>query len=118
MREFKTALALFDGAGERTSLVTKHLAFEQSGWNRGAVHFDQRMFSAAAQIVKRAGDQFLPRSSLAKNQNRRVGGRHRLHILKRVLESSAGANDLFEVVFRAHLFLEIEFFFLELILER
>ena len=38
MREFKSALALLNSAGEGTTLMTEHLAFEQTGWNRRAVH--------------------------------------------------------------------------------
>src|SRR5258706_54529 len=51
-------------------------------------------------------------------RERSHGSFYRFHILKRALQSSASANDLFEVVFRADLFLEIKFLFLQLVLQR
>src|SRR5215475_1268552 len=112
MREFKAALALFNGARKRAPLVAEHLTFQESGRNCRAVHLHQRVIAAAAEIMKCARDQLLSGSRLAKNQNGRVGGSDGLYILKRPLERRARTNDLFEVVFSANLFLMIKFFFL------
>src|SRR6266404_7232264 len=110
--QFKPALALRDGTGKRAFLVTEHLAFEQSGWNCGAIHFYQRMFSSTAQIMKRARDQFLPGTGLAEDENCRISRRNSLHIFERTFENLTGSDDLFEIVFAANLFLKVKLFFL------
>ena len=117
MCQFKPALALRDGTGKCAFLVTEHLALEQSSRNRGAIHFYQRMFSSTAQIMKSARDQFLPSPSFTKNQNWRVGGRHRFHILQRALQSSAGANDLFEVQLAADFIFQVDLFLCQPVLQ-
>src|SRR5262245_16912545 len=68
--------------------------------------------------MKCARDQLLSRSSLAENQDSRVGRSNSLYILKRSLESRAGPNNLLEVVFGANLFLKIELFFLQSVFKR
>src|SRR5215831_6905239 len=68
--------------------------------------------------MKCARDQLFSGSRLAENQHRGVGGRNGLYILKRSLERRARPNNFFEVVFSANLFLKIELFFLQSVLER
>jgi len=56
--------------------VPEQLAFEQLGRNRRAVHFHKRPISAFAPGVDGARDEFLARTGLTLNQNRRASGRH------------------------------------------
>ena len=73
--ELETALAAFDGAGERAFLVTEQFALEQGVGNGGAVDRDVRRVGARAQLVERLGDELLAGAGLAADQHRRVGRR-------------------------------------------
>ena len=64
---------LFDRAGERAFFVAEQFAFEQRFGNRGAVDADVIRLAPPAQMVQRAGDEFLAGAALAENQNARVG---------------------------------------------
>src|SRR5580700_11530778 len=59
IRQFKTPDALRDCSGKRAPLMTEEFAFEQSGWNGGAINLDERIRSPRTQIVNRARNQFL-----------------------------------------------------------
>ena len=56
---------LRDRAGERALFVAEQFAFEQSGWNRRAVQFDECFFAATAQLVDRTHDEFFTGARLA-----------------------------------------------------
>src|SRR5262249_39796593 len=70
--QLKPSDALCDGASEGPFLVTKKLAFEQAGWNRGATQFDERAVLPAAVSVYGAGDQLLACSRFAGDQHRGI----------------------------------------------
>ena len=59
------------GAGERTSLVTEDLAFEQRLRNRGAVHRDELAVFVRGQIMERARYHFFTRARLTDDEHRR-----------------------------------------------
>ncbi len=69
---------LFERAGERALFVAEQFAFEQRFRNRGAVDANVIRLAPPAQMVQRAGDEFLARAAFAENQNARVGLRNRL----------------------------------------
>ncbi len=98
-------------------LVAEQLAFQQSGGNRRAVQLDEGPLAPAAQIVDRAGDQLLARAGLAQDQNRRIGRRHRRHLLQHALKGRALADDLAEILLGADFVFQIQLFFGQLILE-
>ena len=66
VRQLEPADALRDRSGKRAALVPEQFRFEQAGGNRGAIDFDERAFAPRAQIVDRAGDQFLARAGFAR----------------------------------------------------
>src|SRR5262249_2980639 len=63
--DFQAALALIEGTGERTFLVTEKLAFQQRFRERGAVHGNKRFRSAPAVRMNGAGCQLLASAALA-----------------------------------------------------
>ena len=108
MRQFETADALRDGAGERAALVAEHLAFQQAGGNGGAVQLDERALPARAQVVDGAREQFLAGAGFAVDQHGGIGGRHGLHLLQNGLQRAALADDLLEAVVGADLVFEVD----------
>ena len=70
--EFEAPDSLRHGAGERASLVSEHFTLKKAGRNRGAVEFHELPIRTGAQVVNRAGDQFLTGSGLAVNENGRI----------------------------------------------
>ena len=76
VRQFESANSLGYGAGERTFLMPKQLAFEKAERNRSAVHLYKRMTLARAQIVNCASDHLLAGARLTLDQDRRVRRRN------------------------------------------
>ena len=58
--------------------------------------------------MNRARDQFLAGAGLAVNQHRRIGRRHRFHLLERTPQRSAGPYDLFEIQLAADLIFQVQ----------
>src|SRR5712664_355101 len=103
MGQFEASDALGDSARKGALLVPEHLAFEQSGGDRGAVQLDERALAASAQIVDSARDQFLPGSGLAIDQDRRIGWRYGLDLLQHAPQGGTAADNLLEVQLAADL---------------
>ena len=61
------------GIGERPFLVAEEFAFEQGFRERRAIDGDERLIAAGAQVVNRAGHDFLARTVLAENQHGQIG---------------------------------------------
>src|SRR5260370_38179548 len=85
------------GGGERCFLMSKQFAFQQTCWNSCTVKLHKGAIFASAAIVNGAGDQLLPRSGLAKQQDCGVVGSHDFDEVQYVLKGCAIANDLIKV---------------------
>src|SRR5580704_3057849 len=66
---------------------------------------------ARSESVDRAGNQFLTRPRLALNQNRGLGGGHRLDMPQDVAQAEAIAQNVLEVVFGADFVAKVKAFF-------
>ena len=71
----ETSGPAFDGARERALLMTEEFAFHQRFGQRRAIHRDKRAPVPRTQAVDGARHQFLPRSALSANEDRRSGRR-------------------------------------------
>src|SRR6202044_3867957 len=74
--QFNLAFLLRYGSGECTLFMTEQFAFQQRFCDRRTIHCDKRPIRPRTGIVNRAGDKFLPRSTLTLDQNRRVRRGH------------------------------------------
>src|SRR6516225_10123807 len=63
-------------ARERSTFMTEQFAFEQGRGQRGAIDGDKCPPAPGTTAMDRTSDQFFPRSCLAEDQNRGVGGSH------------------------------------------
>ena len=79
--------------GERPSLETEQLTFEQRFRNGSQIDGDKRRFAAAAEVMKRSCDQFLARPALALDQHRRIGIGDLSNLVKQFLHPGAFADD-------------------------
>ena len=57
--------------------------------------------------MDRAGNEFFAGAGLALDQDCRIGGRDRLHLLQHMPQSRTGPNDVFEVLLRSYLVFQI-----------
>src|SRR5262249_22421784 len=78
--ELETALAALDRAREGALLVAEDLALQQSLGNGRAVDGHERALPARRQRMHRSGNELLPRSALAGDQERCVRGRRHLDL--------------------------------------
>ena len=92
--QLELALARGDGAGECALLVAEQLAFEQVGWNGGAVHFDERAVGERAFLVDVRGQQFLAGARFAHDQDAGIGSRGHGGLFHHAHERRAGADHL------------------------
>ena len=60
------------GAGEGTLLVTEEFAFQEIGWDRRAVHRDERLLRARRDLMQEPRRDLLAGSGLARDQHRQV----------------------------------------------
>ena len=90
--QLEAAGAAFHGASERALFVSEQLALHQSFRKRRAVDGHKRAFAAGAQMMDRAGHQFLARPALAPHQHRRFGRSHLLDQGEHLLHGRAGAH--------------------------
>ena len=100
-RLFEFALALFDGRGEGSPLVAEQFAFDQFGGNGRAVDLNERRSGPVAFGVEPAGDEFLARAVLARDQNAGVARCDLVDQTPDVLHLLGSAYDLFRVTCRA-----------------
>lgn len=94
--QFEAAYFLRDGAGKRTSLMTKQLAFEQIERNGRAVQLDQRVAASRAGIVDRVSDEFLTGPGFSLDEHRRIDSCHALDLRQNGSQSRAVADNLRE----------------------
>ena len=94
----RRSLPIADGAGERAAHVTEQLRLEQRLGNGAAVERDEPMRAPSAVVMNGARDDFLAGPGIAVDQNRAVGGRHRLEQLKQPRHRPALADDPLEPV--------------------
>ena len=76
VRQLEAALAALRRTGERPALMAEKLALDQVLRNGRAVHLDERLAAPRAAAVEFARDHFLARAALARDEHRRIGGRH------------------------------------------
>jgi hypothetical protein len=108
VRQFEAADTLRYGAGEGAFLVSEHFAFQQTCRNRRAVQLHKCVPGARAEVVDGARHQFFPDSSLAIDQNGRIGRRHGFHLAQHFLQGGAIADDGIEVHLAADLVFQVE----------
>ena len=94
----ETTLTVADGAGERAAHVAEELRFEQRFRNRAAVQGDEALHAARPVLMNRSRDDFLPRASLAGDQDCAVGGGDGLEKLKKPRHRAALADDSLEAI--------------------
>ena len=76
--QFEASCAVVLGIGERTLLVSKHLALEQRRGDATKVHLHKWFPCPSALFVDELGNEFLARTRLTRNQHRRIGLCHTL----------------------------------------
>src|SRR5262249_42973866 len=109
VREFKASGLLCDCSGERSFFVTEQLALQKPERNRSAIQLDESALAALAQLMDRAGNQFLGGSGLAQDQNARIGRRNNGYKLQHGFQSGALPHNCSTL--SANGFLEIEALF-------
>ena len=92
-----------DRAGEGAALMSEELALHQLPAERGAVHLDHRPRLPGAAVVKRIGDQLLPRSALATDEHGHVRVGDLFNHLEHPSHRGALADDLLEAEDLVHL---------------
>jgi hypothetical protein len=83
-----------NGSGERTSLVTKKLTFQQIQRNGSAIQLYERTPASRAEVVNCARDQLFAGASLSLDKNRGTCRRHPFDLFKHRFQSKAFAYDL------------------------
>ena len=111
--ELESAQTPGDGPAEGAFFVAEQFALHQTGWQRGAVHLDERLVLALARGMDGAGDQFLARTGFAGDEHRGVGGSDAAHVVEHLHQGGTAADDLLEIMSRFDLFLEIQVLLLE-----
>src|SRR5207253_920732 len=71
--QLKAPDAAINRASKSTFQMAEEFAFNQTGRDRAAVDFDQRMIAASAAAVNRAGDEFFARAGFAVNERGGIG---------------------------------------------
>src|SRR5258706_1128505 len=100
MRQLESSNPSGYGAGERTFLMAKQLAFEQAQRDGSAVHLNKRMALARAQVVNCASDHLFAGTRLALDEDRRVRRRNDSNALEHSFQPRTISNDLFEIVLK------------------
>src|SRR5215471_7902620 len=105
--QFESSHALVRGPGKSALLVAEEFAFDKTGREHGAVDLDQWPVTAGTSGMYRTCNQLLTGSSLAQDQDRRIGGRNQPGLVQRRVEHGALSNDLIEVVSLLDFLLEV-----------
>src|SRR5215469_10011056 len=87
---------LRERAGVGATLMTKELALQKATGNRGAIYPDQSSRLAVAALMDGARDQFLARTGLSQQKNRRISGRHHFDLFQHFSEACALTHDSLE----------------------
>src|SRR5260370_2760249 len=93
--------------------MAEEVALQQAGGQGGTIDRDQRFVFALARGVDGAGDQLLARAGFAGDEHRGVGGGDPADVGENLQEDWAPADDLFEIMGRFDLFLDIQVLLLE-----
>ena len=67
VRQLEPPFALFDRAGERPALVAEEFAFQQFFGQRRAIHLDERLRGAAAEVVNGIRHHLFARAAFPRN---------------------------------------------------
>ena len=98
MSQFKAPDTLRERARERPFLVAEEFAFQEAGWDGGAIECDQGVRAPRAAMMNRTRDQFLSSTGLSLHQHRRAGRSDGADLGKYVLKSRAAPDDVLEDV--------------------
>src|SRR5580700_1557841 len=90
--------------------MPEHLAFEQSGWNGGAIQFHEGSGFTAAEIVNGTRNQLLARARFTINQYRGICRSDNSDLIQHPAQAFAAADDLLELARTAQLVFEVQFF--------
>ncbi len=82
------------GAAEGAFFVSEEFAFHEVFGQRGAVDIDPGTAAAVGRLVDRAGDQFLARAGLARDQNRFSLARHAVDHGHEPVHHGTGENEM------------------------
>jgi hypothetical protein len=97
MSQFEAADTLSRSAGIGAFFVSEQFGLEQSGRNRRAVQFHERVFPARTETMNGAGNQFLAGSGFSLNQYASPGRGYLADLLHDVLQPRARTDDLLDV---------------------
>ena len=113
VRHFKAADLLGDGSSECPLFMAEQFALKQTGRSRCAIQLDERPVVPPAEPVNRT---LLAGSRFTENQHGGIGRRDDPDLFQDNFQRRAFADDLFKVLLRADLFLEIQLLFRQLAL--
>src|SRR5258708_10368424 len=108
MRQFESSNPLGYGAGERTFLMAKQLAFEKAQRDGCAIHLYKRLTLAGAQVVNCASDHLFAGARLALDEDRRVRRCNDSNTLEHSFQPGTVSNDLFEIVLNPDFVFQVE----------
>src|ERR1700733_1695943 len=97
MSQLEAADPLRNCSGKRAPLVPEQCSLQQSGRNRGTIHFHECLRLPGAEIMNCASDPLLASAGLSIDQNCRIRRGTSLDLLNAVLKRAALANDLFNI---------------------
>jgi len=106
------------GTGEGPFLMAEQLALNEVCRQCGAIHLDQRLVFAQAQVVNGPGNQLLAGSRFAQDEDRGIAAGYLLDLIEHIFKAIALADNSLMVVFEFNLFLEIGPFRFQLFFER
>jgi hypothetical protein len=93
MRQLEAARLALDGAGEGAFLVPEQLGFEKRLRDGGAIDGDERAVVAWAERVQRPGEQLFSRAAFTLEQDRRIGLRRAMQLLRDLTKLGVIADD-------------------------
>jgi hypothetical protein len=93
MRQLKAAEFLSEGPGEGAPLVAEELALQQPRRNGSAVHRDEGVVPAYAELMDGAREAFLARAGFPLEKDGGVRRGHNLHLPQHVLQGRAFADN-------------------------
>src|ERR1700745_93469 len=101
---FETAHFLCESSGESSLLMSEEFAFQQVKRNGRAVQLYEWAPASWTDIVNRAGDQLLTRTTLSEYQHGGISGCHSFPLREDRLQLRAVAYDFFKSILNATLF--------------
>jgi len=79
--------------------MAKQLAFQQTGWNSGAIERDEWRSAPMTQAVNRSRNQFFSSSGLALNENCGISGRYYIELIQYPFYTRAVSDNSVQTTF-------------------